>query len=226
MKKKKVIVVLMLIVLSVIGCTKNNTGVENNTSTETQNTSTETQNTGTEVEPQEIRNGIGLTNQERMKDLILAEHEIGMPCQYGEFIKYFTLSDGHTLEEYPDFAIFPFQYNGEKVGEIWVKCSAGTDNIKDTDWIFMLCIYPIDSFDDMGMSFGFCNINEKSTMNDIINNMGEPSRKTDVSFYYYDSDLEPEAAFCVDEIMFDFGINDGTLEECTLVYNINNLEDN
>ena len=74
------------------------------------------------------------------------------------------------------------------------------------------------------MFFEFCNINEKSTMDEIIENMGEPTEKEENSFCRYNdnSNLETEL-FDKDQITVWFG-EDGQIEECMLFCNTKNLE--
>ncbi|MBQ4058618.1 MAG: hypothetical protein IJD40_06785 [Lachnospiraceae bacterium] len=223
MKKSKVIVLLMLVMVCVIGCTKNSTNTES-TNDAMQNLSKEVQDASTQESANVTENYADLSTAEKMQNLKVNGHEIGMPCQLGEFKKYFTLKDGYTLEPYPNIVVFPYENNGLEAGEIWVYCSESTENVKDTDWVCIMDIEMFDPIEETGMSFGFCNINEKSTMEEIIKKMGEPTTKTDyISFTYNDNaNLETEL-FDIDQISLSFG-EDGSIKECTLFYNINKLE--
>lgn len=221
MKKRKVVVLLMLVILCVIGCTKNNTNTEFPNDA-VQNLSKEVQDTSTQVSANVTENYADLSTAEKMHNLKVNGHEIGMPCELGEFKKYFTLKDGYTLEPYPGIVVFLYENNGLEAGEIYVYCSESTDNVKDTDWICVMTINMFDFIEETGMSFEFCNINENSTMEEIIENMGEPTEKEEYSFCRYDENSETEI-FDEDQIEFSFG-EDGKIEECMLFYNVNNLE--
>lgn len=223
MKKSKVIVLLMLVMVCVIGCTKNSTNTES-TNDAMQNLSKEVQDASIQESANVTENYADLSTAEKMQNLKVNGHEIGMPCQLGEFKKYFTLKDGYTLEPYPNIVVFPYENNGLEAGEIWVYCSESTENIKDTDWVCVMTIKMFDFIEETGMFFEFCNINEKSTMDEIIENMGEPTEKEENSYCRYNdnSNLETEL-FDKDQITFWFG-EDGKIEECMLFCNTKNLE--
>lgn len=221
MKKKKLAVLVMLS-LCLIGCGRGNADQQNiGTQISVQNVETTERYDTTQESIAEV-DTTTLTIAEKIRNLVLAGHEVGMPCRYGEFTKYFNITHLYSYEEYPDIAYCMFEYNGQEVGSIYVKCAKDSDHMKDTDWVFSVTLYDINK---TGMLFQFCNVNENSTVDDVVENLGEPTEKDDfIRLSYIDDSKTGKELYKYDGIIFYFN-TENEMDECTVFYNINNLEE-
>lgn len=225
MKNNQKIKIVMMLVVSIClaGCGKTDTE-QQNAETSVSSSQTETQEQANDTEKSNA-DGTGLFTTEERQKIVLAGHEIEFPCRYSEFTKYFNTGFKIKFEEYPDIGFVEFEYNGEIAGTVILKGSPDVDYVEDTDWIFGLSVY---DFDETGLSFEYCDINEGSTLDDVMKNFGEPTERNDPEYgsihvYYYD-DMKNETSkiYEYDCIAFIYETED-KMKEITLYYNINNL---
>lgn len=224
MKNNQKISIVMMLVVSIClaGCGKTDTEQQNaETSVSSQ---TEAQEQANDTEKSNA-DGTGLFTTEKRQKIVLAGHEIEFPCRYGEFMKYFNPGFTMGFEEYPGIVFVEFEYNGKIAGMVLVKCSPGEEDVKDTDWIFSLSV---EKFDETGLSFEYCDIDEGSTLDDVIKNWGEPDKRNDfedssIHVYYYD-DIKNETSKGYEYDYMEFVYKtENKMKEIILVYNINNL---
>lgn len=216
--RKLLSIVLLLSGLGMIilnGCTKNNPEID---TTFDQNMEGSNEDINPEGSILSEKTPKEMTTAEKLQYLSIEGQQIGLPCKVSDLTGGLALGNGVTIENEKNnvtVTICFLEHDGLNKGKAFVDdCDVGPELVDMSSGYEDKWIYNILSHE---FKFEILGVTDKSSMDDIISEWGEPPyKKTDEEggvIEYYDAGVNPEIDQEYDYISFGFD-DDGSLLLC------------